>query len=93
MKYKISFEKQAYKDLLQFKRSGNKSLIKKFTALIHEIEEHPRTGTGQVEQLKHYSFKHTWSRRLTQEFRIVYEIHDDQVLVIVLSISDHYGAK
>ncbi|MBQ2097486.1 MAG: type II toxin-antitoxin system YoeB family toxin [Bacteroidales bacterium] len=46
-----------------------------------------------MEQLKHYPYKQTWSRRLNQEYRIVYEIHDDTVVVLVLSLMDHYGDK
>lgn len=93
MAYTIRKTKQADKDIDALKKSGNKSLIKKLAALLVEIADHPRTGTGQVEQLKHYPYKQTWSRRLNQEYRIVYEVHDDTVVVLVLSLMDHYGDK
>jgi len=91
--YQLSYEKQAFKEFQQIKRSGNKSLLKKLADILHELEEHPRSGTGQVEQLKYYPYKQTWSRRLNHEYRIVYEIHDDVVLVSILSLKDHYGDK
>ena len=93
MAYTIRKTKQADKDIDALKKSGNKSLIKKLANLLVEIADNPRTGTGQVEQLKHYPYKQTWSRRLNQEYRIVYEIHDDTVVVLVLSLMDHYGNK
>ncbi|MBR2202121.1 MAG: Txe/YoeB family addiction module toxin [Bacteroidales bacterium] len=93
MAYTIRKTKQADKDIDALKKSGNKSLIKKLANLLVEIADNPRSGTGQVEQLKHYPYKQTWSRRLNQEYRIVYEIHDDTVVVLVLSLMDHYGDK
>ena len=54
-----------------------------------ELQEHPRTGTGQVEPLKYYK-EETWSRRINREHRLVYRIHDDIVEVLVLSTYGHY---
>ena len=93
MTYNLQYKPSALKEIEKIKRSGNKSLFKKLTTLLHEIIDHPRTGTGQVEQLKHYPFKQTWSRRLNQEYRLVYEIHDEIVTVKVISAADHYGDK
>ena len=93
MIYDLQYKPSALKEIEQIKRSGNKALFKKLTILLHEIAEHPRTGTGQVEQLKHYPYKQTWSRRLNQEYRLVYEIHDNVVIVKVVSVMDHYGEK
>ena len=93
MIYDLQYKPSALKEIEHIKRSGNKALFKKLTNLLHEIIEHPRTGTGQVEQLKHYPYKQTWSRRLNLEYRLVYEIHDDIVVVIVISLMDHYGEK
>ncbi len=93
MVYIIEKTKRAEKDIAALVKSGNKSILKKLADLLVEIAEHPRTGTGQVEQLKHYPYKQTWSRRLNQEYRLVYEIHDDTVVVLVVSLMDHYGEK
>jgi toxin YoeB len=93
MMYELTYEDSALKDIKRIKKSGNKSLIKKLEDLLCEIAENPRSGTGQPEQLKHYPFKQTWSRRLNQEYRLVYEIHDEIVTVKVISAADHYGDK
>ena len=93
MAYRIETTKQVDKELAALSKSGIKSLLKKIEDLFYEIAEHPRTGTGQVEQLKHYPYKQTWSRRLNHEYRLVYEIHDDIVVVKVISLMNHYGEK
>lgn len=63
--------------------------IKKLKKLLDELQIHPRTGTGKVEQLKHYA-EETWSRRINKEHRLVYRIYDDVVEVLVLSTYGHY---
>lgn len=63
--------------------------MRKLIQLLSELEVHPRSGTGQAERLKYFSVE-TWSRRITREHRLVYEIHDDRILVIVLSVFGHY---
>ena len=54
-----------------------------------ELRQHPSTGTGQVEMLKHYK-EETWSRRINDEHRLVYRIKDDMVVVLILSVYGHY---
>jgi toxin YoeB len=93
MAYVVFLSEQSKTELAAIKRSGDKATIKKIAKLLLELQEHPRTGTGQPEQLKHYPFKQTWSRRLNQEYRLIYEIHDDVVVVRILSMNDHYGDK
>ena len=57
-----------------------------------ELKEHPRTGTGHPEQL---SGDRTgqWSRRITKKHRLVYEIHDTEVIVLVLTAYGHYDDR
>ena len=52
------------------------------------LELHPRSGTGQCEQLK-YFVEETWSRRLDKEHRLVYRVYDDVVEVYILSSFGH----
>lgn len=46
--------------------------------LIEAIIRDPFNGIGKPEPLK-YLVPGTWSRRLTQEHRIVYLVHDDRI--------------
>lgn len=63
--------------------------IKKLNALLEEIKEHPTTGTGQVEVLKHYK-EETWSRRINKEHRLVYRVYEERVEVLIISAYGHY---
>ncbi|MBQ6652746.1 MAG: Txe/YoeB family addiction module toxin, partial [Prevotella sp.] len=49
-------------------------------------------GTGHPEQLKGEPHGR-WSRRITQKHRLVYEIRDTEVIVIVLTAYGHYEDK
>lgn len=86
--YRIVFTEDAQKDLLMLQKKAPQA-IKKLKSLLVELQEHPRTGTGQVEQLKHFA-EDTWSRRINKEHRLVYRIYDDVVEVLVLSTYGHY---
>ena len=86
--YRIVFTEDAQKDLLMLQKKAPLA-IKKLKSLLVELQEHPRTGTGQVELLKYYT-EETWSRRINKEHRLVYRIYDDVVEVLVLSTYGHY---
>jgi len=92
MKYVVEFSKQADADLDEWARSGAKKEIKKIYKLIEELEEHPRTGTGQVEALKG-DLSGLWSRRINKHHRMLYSIRDEIVTVELLSLRGHYGQK
>jgi toxin YoeB len=87
MSYHLDFTDSANKDITFFKKSGNKAILKKLFLLLDEITEHPYTGTGKPEALKH-QLSGCWSRRINKEHRLVYEVLDDTVLI--LSVRGHY---
>ncbi|WP_442795259.1 Txe/YoeB family addiction module toxin [Pelobium manganitolerans] len=89
MRFNLSFSPQASRDIKRIKNSGDKALMKKLVSLLNEIAEHPTTGTGKPEQLKHYRMP-TWSRRISKEHRLVYSIENDIVTVLILSAYGHY---
>lgn len=71
----------------------NEPLVyKKALKLIAELYEHPRTGTGKPEPLSG-NRAGQWSRRINKKHRLVYEIHDREVVVIVLTAYGHYDDK
>ena len=84
----VVFSPDAQKDLVSLKKSAPNA-FKKFLKIYEELKEHPKTGTGQCEQLRHYS-EETWSRRLDKEHRVVYRVYDEIVEVFVLSAFGHY---
>ena len=88
----IIFLGQAEKDREYWKKSGNKAIMNKITALLKDIAEHPYTGIGKPEPLK-YELAGYWSRRINSEHRIVYSVDEEVVRVYVLSIRYHYAGK
>ncbi|MCA0231405.1 MAG: Txe/YoeB family addiction module toxin [Bacteroidetes bacterium] len=91
-KYIVRVEKEAVKDLRKIYKSGNKADISKVEKILQELEETPEIGTGNPEKLKHQLIGF-WSRRINKKDRLVYEINDVEVIVIVVSALGHYSDK
>ena len=91
MTYRIDFKEQATRDLIALARNEPKAFMKA-QALIEELRVHPRTGTGHPEPLAS-DRAGQWSRRITKKHRLVYEIHDTEVVVLVLTAYGHYDDK
>jgi toxin YoeB len=89
MNLQLTFTDTARKDIELFKKSGDKSILKKLHKLLIEISEHPTIGTGKPEQLKH-ELSGKWSRKINREHRIVYEILEDENRVVIYSTKGHY---
>ncbi|MCF0061460.1 Txe/YoeB family addiction module toxin [Dyadobacter chenwenxiniae] len=77
----IEFTQKAEIQLQYWKRSGNEAILKKIRSLISSILETPFDGIGKPEPLKH-ELSGYWSRRITDEHRLVYEIQSDKVIII-----------
>ncbi len=86
----IAFLPQATEDLEYWKQTGNKRVLKRIRALLEDILEHPFTGIGKPEPLKG-DLHGLWSRRITDEHRMVYSISDGMIYVYVLSLRYHYS--
>ena len=63
---------------LRFWVETDRKLALKTLELIEAILRDPFTGIGKPEPLK-YLAPGTWSRRLTQEHRIVYLVRDERI--------------
>ncbi|HEV7404676.1 MAG TPA: Txe/YoeB family addiction module toxin [Chthoniobacteraceae bacterium] len=55
--------------------------------LIQEAAREPFRGTGKPEPLRH-QLKGYWSRRITEEHRLVYRVTDEEIFIA--SCRDHY---
>ena len=87
--YKVTFSKRAQEDSVRLNRESAQ-LYRKLTSLVRELYEHPRTGTGQVERLRHCTGE-VWSRRISQKHRLVYRIEENIVYVEIISAFGHYN--
>ena len=91
--YQIELSVKAQKDILQIKKRGSKIDMSKVVKLLEELENHPREGTGLPKPLRNKGDAEIWSRRLNQKDRIIYEIIDSKILILVFSSIGHYDDK
>ena len=83
----IDFLDQAQEDIDFWKKSGNKTIQKRITKLLESISKTPYSGIGKPEPLKH-ELQGYWSRRITEEHRLVYTVKANRIKVI--SMRFHY---
>ena len=91
MMYAVEFSKAAGKTLKKWKKS-NPVLFKKASVILMDIMEHPRTGLGHPEPLVGGK-DITYSRHITAHDRIIYDIYDEHVYVLVIQLEEHYDDK
>lgn len=89
--YSIIYTEEA-KSHLELLRRNEPTAFKKAANLLLELIDHPTTGTGHPEKLKGDP-EGRWSRRITKKHRLIYEIHDTEVIVLVLAAYGHYDDK
>lgn len=81
--------KKAREDREYWLYTGNKRIMRRITDLLNDILEHPFTGIGKPEPLKG-NHQGKWSRRITDEHRIIYSVSSGKVFVYVFSMRGHY---
>lgn len=76
----ILFSERAWDDYVHW-QSRDKRTLKKINLLLQDIcRDDPFEGLGKPEPLKH-AFSGYWSRRISDEHRLVYRVVDDVVEV------------
>ena len=81
--------KQAQKDRDYWKSTGNIRVMNRISELLADIQKHPFTGIGKPEPLKGTNGK--WSRRITDEHRMIYAISEGKIYVYVFALRYHYS--
>ena len=92
MMYELVLMPEALRHLDEWKKSGQKKTLVKILKLFEELQSHPTTGTGQVEQLKG-DLSGFWSRRIDTGSRMIYRIEEEHVVVTVVSLKGHYEKR
>ena len=64
-------------DLEYWVEKDRKTALRAFK-LMEAVMRDPSGGIGKPERLKHLD-PHIWSRRITQEHRLVYHVADDRI--------------
>ena len=83
---KLIFADEAWEDYLYWQKQ-DKQMVERINKLIREIQREPFAGMGKPEPLKH-SLSGFWSRRITDEHRMVYRIEGKTLLIAQLRF--HY---
>ena len=76
------FSDHAWEDYLYWQKT-DKRILKRINNLIKEISRDPFHGAGKPEPLKH-ALSGYWSRRITDEHRIVYKIKGKSLYIAQL---------
>ena len=75
--YEAVFHPEFLEDLNFWVKTQRKTALK-LLKIVEDTLRDPFTGLGKPEPLK-YLATNTWSRRLTQEHRIVYLVKDERI--------------
>ena len=82
----VAFYKSAYEDYNHWEET-DKKVFRRIKDLIKDISRNPFEGIGKPEPLKH-ELSGYWSRRITDEHRLVYKVADNTVYI--LACKKHY---
>jgi toxin YoeB len=83
---KLIFAEEAWEDYLYWQKQDRR-MVERINKLIRETQREPFNGVGKPEALKH-ALSGFWSRRLTDEHRLVYRVEGDDLLIAQLRF--HY---
>ncbi|MEQ1881837.1 MAG: Txe/YoeB family addiction module toxin [Burkholderiales bacterium] len=83
---RLIFADEAWQDYLYWQKQ-DKRMIERINKLILETQREPISGIGKPEPLKH-ALAGFWSRRITDEHRMVYRMEKDALLIAQLRF--HY---
>lgn len=83
---KLIFAEEAWEDYLYWQKQDRR-MVERINKLIRKIQREPFAGVGKPEALKH-ALSGYWSRRITDEHRLVYRVEGDDLLIAQLRF--HY---
>ncbi|MCH5176504.1 MAG: Txe/YoeB family addiction module toxin [Prevotellaceae bacterium] len=89
--YSIDFDQKVQKVMAKWKKS-NPTLFKKLGKILIAIQEDPRHGIGHPEPLVGGGGI-TYSRHITAHHRIIYDIYEAEIHVLIIELEGHYGDK
>ncbi|MBF0626550.1 MAG: Txe/YoeB family addiction module toxin [Magnetococcales bacterium] len=82
----LAWTEAAWEDSLWW-QANDRATLKRINRLIEEVVRHPFEGIGKPERLK-LDLSGFWSRRITQEHRLVYAV--DEETITVITCRHHY---
>lgn len=76
---KLVWDESAWEDCVWWQQQDRK-VLRRINTLITDIQCNGNEGIGKPEPLKH-GFRGYWSRRITEEHRLVYKVAEDEVRI------------
>ena len=83
----LVWDENAWQDYLWW-QAQDRRVLKRINLLIQDVVRNGNAGIGKPEALKH-DFAGYWSRRITDEHRLIYKVVDDEVRIAACRY--HYG--
>ena len=83
----LVWDDNAWQDYLWWQQQDRK-ILKRINLLLQDITRNGNEGIGKPEPLK-YDFAGYWSRRITDEHRLVYKVTETEVRIATCRY--HYG--
>ena len=84
---RLVFSGQAWEDYLWW-QAQDRRVLKRINTLIEDVARNGNEGIGKPEALRH-DFAGYWSRRITDEHRLVYKLVDTEIRIAACRY--HYG--
>jgi toxin YoeB len=84
---KLVWDSNAWEDYLWW-QTQDRQVLKRINLLIQDVVRNGNQGLGKPGALKH-DFAGYWSRRITDEHRLVYKVLEDEVRIAACRY--HYG--
>jgi toxin YoeB len=75
----VTFTDDAWEDYLHW-QSTDPKILARINRLIEECRRTPFKGTGRPEPLRN-KLSGYWSRRISEEHRLVYKVAEDRLLI------------
>ncbi len=84
---KLAVFQAEFREDLRFWIDTNRKVALKIMDLVEALLRDPFTGLGKPEPLK-FKYQNSWSRRLTEEYRLVCQVRDE--VVVFMQCRLHY---
>lgn len=84
---RLVFTAQGWEDY-RYWEGVDRSIVQRINRLLDDALRDPTRGIGKPEPLK-YGIRGAWSRRITDEHRLVYQVLESDL--VVLQARYHYG--
>lgn len=85
---RIAWSDEAWEDYVGWQQADRR-MLKRINLLLKDVLRTPFSGIGKPEPLK-FELTGYWSRRITDEHRLVYSYDAEQDTVFVIQCKHHY---